>query len=236
MSAPILITGVGKRVGLALAEHFLDRNIEVIGIYRSQRPSLQTLARKGATLYGCDFYDDDSLEQLMITLRDKYQSLRAIIHNASDWLPEANPLPALETLNRMMRVHVGAPYLINLELSALLSGHTQKAGDIIHITDYVADTGSKKHIAYAASKAALHNLTLSFANLLAPGVKVNSIAPALVMFNAHDSNSYRLKAISKALITKEGGVDEIIAAVNYLLDSDYITGRTLHVDGGRHLV
>ncbi|MFT5722871.1 MAG: dihydromonapterin reductase/dihydrofolate reductase [Motiliproteus sp.] len=235
MRAPILITGVSQRVGLALAEHFLDRDIAVIGIYRSQRPGLQTLTRKGATLYCCDFYDDDSLEQLMITLRDNHQSLRAIIHNASDWLPEANPLPALETLNRMMRVHVGAPYLINQALSALLSQHTQKAGDIIHITDYVADTGSKKHIAYAASKAALHNLTLSFANLLAPLVKVNSIAPALVMFNAHDSDAYRLKAISKALIAKEGGVDEIIAAANYLLDSDYITGRTLHVDGGRHL-
>lgn len=236
MSAPILITGVGKRVGLALAEHFLDRDIAVIGIYRSQQPGLQTLARKGAKLYCCDFYDDDSLELLIRNIRENHQCLRAIIHNASDWLPEANPLPALETLNRMVRVHVGAPYLLNLELSALLTRNPQQTGDIIHITDYVAETGSKKHIAYAATKAALHNLTLSFANLLAPQVKVNSIAPALVMFNAHDSDAYRLKAISKALIAKEGGVDEIIAAANYLLNSDYTTGRTLHVDGGRHLV
>ena len=57
--------------------------------------------------------------------------------------------------------------------------HGHAASDIIHITDYVVERGSDKHIAYAASKAALDNMTRSFARKLAPEIKVNAIAPSL---------------------------------------------------------
>ena len=110
-----------------------------------------------------------------------------------------------------------------------------KAGapsDIVHLGDYVSGRGSKKHIAYAASKAAQDNLTLSFAALLAPDVKVNSIAPALVLFNEDDDAAYR----EKTLMQREGGLDEMQHQVDYLLDSQYVTGRIVHMDGGRHLV
>jgi dihydromonapterin reductase/dihydrofolate reductase len=103
------------------------------------------------------------------------------------------------------------------------------------MTDYVQDTGSKKHIAYAASKAALHNLTLSFATLLAPNVKVNSIAPALLMFNEHDSDDYKAKSLQKSLLQICPGAQEAVKAMNYLFDCDFVTGQTMHLDGGRHL-
>jgi hypothetical protein len=137
----------------------------------------------------------------------------------------------------MMAVHVAAPYRINLGLADLL-----KAGapsDIIHLGDYVSGRGSKKHIAYAASKAAQDNLTLSFAALLAPDVKVNSIAPALVLFNEDDDAAYREKTLRKSLMQREGGLDEMQHQV------DYLTGRIstavrirdgphrIHMDGGR---
>jgi len=134
----------------------------------------------------------------------------------------------------MMAVHVDAPYRINLALADLL-----KAGapsDIVHLGDYVSGRGSKKHIAYAASKAAQDNLTLSFAALLAPEVKVNSIAPALVLFNEDDDAAYREKTLKKSLMQREGGLDEMQHQVDYLLDSQYVTGRIIHMDGGRHLV
>ena len=131
--------------------------------------------------------------------------------------------------------HVQAPYQLNLALAPLLQANAD-GGDIIHFTDYVADKGSQKHIAYAASKAALANLTLSFSAKLAPTVKVNSIAPALLMFNQGDDEAYKKKALSKSLLGLAPGEQEAVATVNYLLQSQYITGRTLHLDGGRHLV
>ena len=95
--------------------------------------------------------------------------------------------------------------------------------------------GSTQHIAYAASKAAQDNLTLSFAARLAPKIKVNSIAPALIMFNQGDDEAYREKALKKSLLDREGGLDEFQLAIDYLLASQYITGRIQHLDGGRHL-
>lgn len=237
--SPILITGVGKRLGLALAKHFLSQGIPVIGSYRSVYPELDALSQAGADLYVCDFYQQDSVEQFIQAIAAKYSSIRAIIHNASDWLPDNVDEPPYRIMDKMMRVHVNVPYQINLALQAQLVGDDNKDGhlmsDIIHFTDFVADKGSKKHIAYAASKAALANMTLSFSASLAPRVKVNSIAPALVLFNVGDSDAYKQKAVKKSLLEKEGGIAEVISTVDYLLSSHYVTGRTLYLDGGRHL-
>ena len=151
---PLLITGVARRVGLHLAHTFLDRGIPVIGTYRSQRPSLAELERKGAELYQCDFNDEAQTDALAQTIVNKHESLRAIIHNASDWLPETADLPGPEIMRRMMQVHVGAPYQLNLALEPLLMASQAEHTDIIHVGDYVSSRGSKNHIAYAASKAA----------------------------------------------------------------------------------
>jgi dihydromonapterin reductase/dihydrofolate reductase len=231
----ILITGVAKRVGLHLAQTFLERGHPVIGTYRSNHPTLAGLAEAGADLYHCDFYDETSIDRLLMSISDNYSSLRAIIHNASDWIPESAMTSATEIMRRMMQVHVTAPYLLNLSLSPLLEACQGTYADIIHVGDYISTRGSTNHIAYAASKAAQDNLTLSFSARLAPRVKVNSIAPALVIFNEGDDEAYKLKARSKSLMKREAGLEEFQRAIDYLLDSVYVTGRTLHMDGGRHL-
>ena len=232
---PILITGAGKRIGLHLARTFLGRGIPVIGTFRTDRDTLVDLREQGADLYYCDLQDDPQIEIFTRTISSRYDRLRAIIHNASDWLPDDNALTASETMHRMMQVHVTAPYQINLGLAQLLQAVPDRASDIIHIGDYVSGKGSTKHIAYAASKAAQDNLTLSFAARLAPAVKVNSIAPALILFNEDDGADYRAKALKKSLVQREGGLEEFQQTVDYLLDSQYVTGRVLHLDGGRHL-
>ena len=171
MSDPILITGLGQRVGLHLARTFLERGIPVIGTYRTERPALEELSAGGAALHQCNFYDDAQVEKLLTAITSRHERLRAIIHNASDWLPDTAELPTAEIMNRMMKVHVSAPYRINLALEPLLRASSHPYADIIHIGDYVSSRGSRKHIAYAASKAAQDNLTLSFAARFAPEIK-----------------------------------------------------------------
>ncbi|MDJ0833809.1 MAG: dihydromonapterin reductase [Gammaproteobacteria bacterium] len=234
-SEPLLITGIARRVGLHLAHTFLDRGIPVIGTYRTARTSLAELEQKGAELYQCDFDNEAQTDALIASIKQKHSSLRAIIHNASDWLPEHADLPSSEIMRRMMQVHVSAPYQLNLALEPLLKASESNYADIIHVGDYVSSRGSKKHIAYAASKAAQDNLTQSFAAKLAPKVKVNSLAPALVIFNPEDDEDYRRKALDKSLMQREGGLDEFQHAIDYLLQSQYVTGRVLPMDGGRHL-
>ena len=95
--------------------------------------------------------------------------------------------------------------------------------------------GSSQHLAYSASKAGLDNLTLSFAARFAPHIKVNGIAPALVLFNPDDQPQYRTKALAKSALGIEPGAEVIYQSVRYLLDNPYVTGTTLAVNGGRHL-
>ncbi|TKE86297.1 dihydromonapterin reductase [Vibrio sp. F12] len=237
MSETILITGVGKRLGFALAQQLLADGYNVVGTYRSDYPQLQLLRDNGADLQQVDFYQQSSLEEFLHYVGQEYKTLRAVIHNASDWKPENKTTPsdnASQIMHQMITIHATVPYLFNLTLKdQLMSG--DKTSDIIHISDYVAEKGSKKHIAYAASKAALNNLTLSFSAMLAPKVKVNTLSPAMIKFNEHDDEAYKTKALKKALIPTEAGFEEIIDGIKFVLASHYMTGRTLHLDGGRHL-
>jgi len=235
--SPIVITGGAQRLGLALAQALRAQQYPVVVTYRRERPILERLRRAGVDTIRADFDQEDGPRQLAAELHSRYRSLRALIHNASKWLPEGAANDHSQVLERMLKVHVRAPYLLNLECADLLQRHGEQQGyaDIIHLSDYVAGTGSSKHIAYAASKAALENLTLSFASKLAPTVKVNSIAPALLMFNPEDDEAYREKAQKKSLLGIVPGESEGVNTVCYLLQSRYLTGKTIALDGGRHL-
>ena len=232
---PTLVTGVGKRAGLHIATAFLRRGMPVIGTYRTRYASLNTLERLGAELYRCDFQDAEDVERLIAEIRTRHPRLRGIIHNASDWMSDDDGIPPQEVIERMMRVHATVPYRLNHALAPLLQACGDRHADIVHIGDYVSSRGSTKHIAYAASKAAQDNLTLSFAAKLAPKVKVNSLAPALLKFNEADDPGYRENALGKNLMQREGGWEELQSAVDYLFSSRYVTGRILPLDGGRHL-
>ena len=236
-TSPVVITGGAQRLGLAAALALNEENYRVVITYRKQRPLLEKLQQKGIETIQADFSSEQGILRFADELGYRYHSLRALIHNASEWMPEGDEHSDAFVLQRMMNVHVTAPYLLNQECGDLLrrNGELRGNADIIHMSDYVAGTGSKKHIAYAASKAALDNLTLSFASKFAPLVKVNSIAPALLMFNQDDDDAYREKALKKSLLGIAPGETEGVNAIRYLLESRYLTGKTIALDGGRHL-
>jgi dihydromonapterin reductase/dihydrofolate reductase len=232
---PVLITGVGRRAGFHLARGMLERGTPVIGTYRKHYERLAGLEALGAELHRCDFDSAEEVARLIDTVQQRHLRLRAVIHNASSWLADDVDLPPARVIEQMMRIHANVPYEINRALTPQLLACRDTHADIIHIGDYVSSRGSGKHIAYAASKAAQDNLTYSFAAKLAPKVKVNSLAPALLAFNEGDSGEYRERALAKSLLQREGGFDELQHAVDYLMQSRYVTGRILPLDGGRHL-
>ncbi|MDC3213542.1 dihydromonapterin reductase [Pseudoalteromonas distincta] len=238
MTSPILITGAGQRIGLALAQHYIAQGQSIIITYRTRHAAVDKLEQQGAVCIYADFSTDDGISAFINTLKEHTTSLRAIVHNASSWDCEANNPDFAALFDNMMRIHAKTPYLINLMCAELLLNYQQNEkvpADIIHLTDYVVETGSPKHLAYAASKAALDNLTKSFSAKYAPNIKVNSVAPSLIIFNEHDDEQYRAKTLKKSLMGIEPGCQEIINSIDLLLQSHYITGRSLPIDGGRHL-
>ncbi|SDV04369.1 dihydromonapterin reductase [Pseudomonas mucidolens] len=230
--APILITGAGQRVGLHCALRLLDAQQPVIFSYRTERPDVQRLRDRGAIAVFADFSSEAGILAFIAELKTHTERLRAIIHNASAWTAET-PGGESRAFIDMFSVHMLAPYLINLHCASLLQQSTP--ADIVHISDDVTRKGSRQHIAYCATKAGLDNLTLSFAAKYAPQIKVNGIAPAMVMFNQDDNAAYRAKVLAKSALGIEPGAEVIYQSLRYLLDNPYVTGTTLTVNGGRHI-
>ena len=231
-AAPVLITGAGQRVGLHCARRLLEDGQRVIFSYRSERPGVQALRDLGATAVFADFASEAGIFAFINELKTHTDSLRAIVHNASEWLAETPDTDAA-AFTRMFSVHMLAPYLINLHCADLLQ--RSSPADIVHISDDVTRKGSSKHIGYCASKAGLDSLTLSFAARYAPAIKVNGIAPALLLFNPEDDAAYRAKALAKSALGIEPGCEVVYQSLRYLLDNPYVTGTTLTVNGGRHI-
>ncbi|MGG5872180.1 dihydromonapterin reductase [Pseudomonas peli] len=231
-AAPILITGASQRIGLYCAERLLDDGHSLIITYRSERDGIEALKQRGALALPADFSSEAGILAFIEQLKSHTDSLRAIVHNASDWLVET-PGEEAAAFQQLFAVHMLAPYLINLHCETLL--HRSTPADIVHLSDDVARKGSAKRPAYCASKAGLDSLTLSFAARFAPLIKVNGIAPALIMFNPEDDADYRNKTLNKSALGIEPGPQVIYQSLRYLLDNPYVTGTTLTVNGGRHL-
>lgn len=246
----ILFTGAAQRVGLYCAQALQQLGYQLIVTYRRRHAAVDELEQQGIHCVAADLTQLADIAALQQYIQAKTSTLRAVIHNASAWQTDASHvftshhsemLKQLEVdaaiFDAMQQIHARAPYLLNRALIPLLQANVAAGGqaDIIHLSDFVATVGSEKHQAYAASKAALDNLTLSLARQLAPNIKVNSIAPALLMFNAGDELSYQQKALAKSLLGIAPGPAEVLETIQYLLQSRYVTGRILALDGGRHL-
>ncbi|KXU38512.1 dienelactone hydrolase [Ventosimonas gracilis] len=224
MSAPVLISGTSRRVGRALALHLAESGFSVLAVNRrslaASHPCIEQVE--------ADLCRHDEREALIGFIRSRYQGLRGIIHNASAWLDDD-----LASLEQMYRLHIEAPFYLNLELGELLLNEPR--ADIIHICDESASRGSKNHIAYAATKAALLNMSLSFAERYAPSVRVNAISPGLLLFKEGSDAAYQQQALAKAALRFEPGAAPLLEAVDYLLQASYSTGSNIVVNGGRHL-
>lgn len=226
----ILITGGAQRIGLHCAQRLVEDGYRVIITCRQARPEWQDHPLRGIEVLLADFSSVEGIRQLIDTLIERRVRLRALIHNASIW---HNDDQGADALQQMFMVHMQAPYLLNMASDRLFD--PAQVGDIIHISDHVAQRGSARHIAYSASKAGLEGLSRSFAARLAPRIKVNTIAPALIMFNEGDTPEYREKALAKSALGIEPGPEVVYQSIRYLMDNPYVTGTCLDLNGGRNL-
>ena len=236
MQDAIFITGAGRRVGHALALHLRAQGYPVIGHYHQDNAELAALRAAGVVLLQADFTDESSVRKLAEAVRARSPALRAIIHNASAFAVTADALDdALDQADQFYQVHVRSPYLLTRALSDCLHACSATHADVVHITDIYSDTPNPRFDVYCASKAAAQNLALSFAQSLAPKVKVNVIQPGPILFKDWHSEAMKTQVLSETLLGVEGGTEPICLAVSALLANPYQTGAVIAVDGGRRL-
>ena len=233
----ILITGAGRRLGLFLAEHYLKSGWRVIAHYNSANEMPVTdqeywLQQGRYIALQADLTSAAAVEMLVADICALNLTIDAVIHNASYFVADdrlASLQQRWQLQQDMMAVHVMSVEALTM---GLISHYAENAS-IVAITDIYVDKPNQRFASYCAAKSALQNLCLSYAQRLAPNMRVNVIQPGPIQFLAQHSADYREKVLSQSLLKRELGYNAILQAADYLQQAQAVTGAILKVDGGR---
>src|SRR5687768_3057593 len=110
-----------------------------------------------------------------------------------------------------------------------------EGGVIINIADLAAFEAWTGYIPHGASKAGIVHITRALAKRLAPRLRVNAVAPGAVLLPDDWTEADAQRLVNTTPLARLGSPDDVIQAVLYLIDAEYVTGQTLIVDGGRHV-
>ena len=229
-------TGIGKAVALGLAQHGLHI---VLNYSRSEAEALATaeeIQAMGASclVHKADVADDRQVRQMLQAAVAHFGRLDYVVNSAgvTDFV-DCNDLEGLkeEYWDRALGVNVKGPFFVCRAAAPLLK---ETRGSIVNITSIAGITGKGSSIAYAASKAAAISVTKSLAHALAPEVRVNSVAPGIVMTRWVEGKEDHVERLGKGTplgrVCNAGDVAEVV--IPLLLSSSMVTGQTLVVDGG----
>ena len=109
-------------------------------------------------------------------------------------------------------------------------------GKIVNLADPAGEIVWPGYFAYSVSKAALIAVNRGMAKAYAPSIQVNAVAPGPVLFPDHYTEEQKKSAIERTLLKRQGSAQDMVNAVVFLIENDYVTGEVLHVDGGRHIL
>jgi len=127
-----------------------------------------------------------------------------------------------------------APFFIARNAARLMLPRGQ--GKIVNIVDVAGEIIWPGYFSYSVSKAALIAVNRGLAKAYAPSIQVNGIAPGPVLFPENYTDEQKKSAIDRTLLKRAGSPADVVNAIVFLLENDYITGEVIHVDGGRHIM
>ena len=234
----ILITGVARRIGAHLAQHYLNLGYVVLGSYRHRTDELDALMAQGLIAVCADLTTEMGINAVVEQVNALTAPLSAIIHNASIWPSDAECLATPSLLTDLYQLHVAAPVILTQRLQTIDPARSQNGKPsrlVVFITDAKIPAGDPHFVQYLASKAAAESAMRSLAIALAPHTRVNAIAPGLILFHPHDNAEARHQRLSQNLLPFEPGAEVIADSIDYLIRCPAITGTTLTVDAGMHL-
>ena len=153
-----------------------------------------------------------------------------LINNASTFPSDTLDTLTPDTLARNAHLHAVAPLVLSRRLAA-----TGRPGAIVNLLDARVMDYDREHASYHLSKRMLLSLTRMMALEFAPRVRVNAVAPGLILPPAGETHDYLDRLAATNPLECHGAVEDVTEAVLFLLASPFVTGQVLFVDGGRHL-
>lgn len=159
--------------------------------------------------------------------------VRVLINSAAIFQDRALPWIDEYHCNVHLAVNFLAPVFLVQQFVKQLPDDS--GGHVINILDWRADRPGSNHLIYTASKAALNCATRSLALQLAPRVLVNGVAPGAILPPEDRSHWHQQRAVESIPLRRTGSPKDLCDAINFLLDSTFITGEIIHVSGGEEL-
>jgi NAD(P)-dependent dehydrogenase (short-subunit alcohol dehydrogenase family) len=235
-----LVTGAGRRIGRAIALGLAKAGWDVAVHYRASadeaRATADAIAALGrrAVVLDCDLADETAVRALLGRAAAALGAVSCVVNSASqfDFDSAADFSPAL--LAAHMQANVAAPILLAQALHAATPAGAEAV--VINLLDQKLYNLNPDYLSYTLSKAALHSATTMLAQALAPTVRVVGVAPGLTMVSGAQTDSGFAQAHQATPLGRSSTPQDIVDAVCYLAGARAVTGTTLLVDGGQHLM
>ena len=241
MNKTIFITGAAKRIGKEIALTFKELGWNIIIHYNSSKNDADNLAdqinkdnpNSAKTVQGnLDIKED--IQKILSEVSDAFPSVDLLVNNASTFYPTPIDEISEDHWEKLVGSNLKGPLFLIQGLKEKLK---ESNGSIINITDTNLTKGVANYSIYSAAKAGLEAITKGLARELAPEIKVNAIAPG-AMLQPPDvtwTEEQKNKVVESIPLKRMGSEKDIANTVKFLAHSEYITGQTIKVDGGRSL-
>lgn len=234
-----LVTGGAVRVGKAITLMLAHAGAHVVINYHSSAGPAQATAAEVQSLgvdalaLQCDVADWQAVRGMAQQVSDRFGGVDILVNGASYFGKIKVPTDDIAMWNKVTRTSIdGAFYVSNALVPAMLA---RSGGTIVNILDLAAWNPWPGFTAHAVGKAGMAALTHQLALELAPAIRVNAVAPGLVLPAEHLSENQNAALAARTLLGRWGSPEDVAGAVRYLIEADFVTGTTLYVDGGEHI-
>jgi NAD(P)-dependent dehydrogenase (short-subunit alcohol dehydrogenase family) len=229
-----LITGSAKRVGRAIAAELTHRGARIAVHYRTSAAEAHEAAGENGETFQADLTDMPSIAEMFQRIEEKFGRLDILVNSASVFSMSTADTATPEHWDAQMNTNAKAPFFVAQHAARLMRKNA--AGKIINIADVAGEVIWPAYLPYSVSKAALIAINRGLAKAYAPEIQVNAIAPGPVLFPDDYTEEQKRSAIDRTLLKRAGSPADVVKAVVFLIENDYITGEMIHVDGGRHIL
>jgi pteridine reductase len=234
-----LVTGAGQRLGRELALGLGRAGYDVAVHFKTRRENAEEtgrLLRKGGTKAAV-FRADLSRERSPLSLSKKVLSsfgrLDVLVHAASPWITKPFADVTLQDWDATFDAGPRAAFFLSQAAAPALRA---SSGAILLVSDVAATKAWPSHVAHCAAKAAINSLVLNLAVALGPEIRVNAIAPGVVMPPEDLSPEAIERLVAKTPLRRRVAVADVVGMAVAILENRSMTGQVVAVDGGRSAV
>jgi len=237
--AVAVVTGAARRVGREIALAMAERGLAVVIHHGTSSVEASALVNRirnqggTAVAVAADLRDPRTAAVSVFEAAAELGEVTTLINSAAVFQDRALPWIDLYHCNVHLSVNLLAPIFLSQQFIRQLG--EGRRGHIINILDWRAQRPGADHLVYTSTKAALTCVTKSLALQLAPLIQVNGIAPGAILPPEDRTNWHEQRAIHSIPLRRTGSPQELVDAINFLLNSDFITGEILNVSGGEEL-